>query len=161
MKIQINNNQKIRRLDHAAARKLTARLAKKARLRESPHSYECFSILFTDDAGIVPANQKLLDSIEVTDVICFGYDPIPGEEEGRTAEIIVNVERAVSEAGKQNRLDESGELALYLAHACNHLSGKDDKTARQKRAMRRTELAWLSELRREGLVSGLLSTGSA
>ena len=38
------------------------------------------------------------------------------------------------------------ELALYLAHGCDHLTGADDATPAGRARMRRRELGWLREL---------------
>ncbi len=112
-------------------------------------------MLFTDDSGIRQVNQQLLDRAETTDVICHGYDPIPGEK-NRTAEIVVNVEKAVLEASRNIKIEESWEIALYLAHACNHLSGRDDKTPAQRKSMRRRESSWLREAGSRKLLAGLI-----
>ncbi len=127
----------------------------KTGILESDSGYSEFSVFFTDNSGIRGINQKLLNSAETTDVICHEYNPMPGEKQ-RTAEIIVNVEKAVLEASRNRKLEESGEIALYLAHACNHLSGRDDKTPSQRKSMRRRELSWLREARDKKLLAGLI-----
>jgi len=51
------------------------------------------------------------------------------------------------------------ELALYLAHGCDHLAGADDATPRQRAAMRRRELRWLRAAAHADLLMGLFSKG--
>lgn len=100
--------------------------------------------MLTDDEGIVPANLEYFGKERPTDVISFRYDPIPGEEEGFTGDLIVNVDRAV-----QRGIEEKGadyELALYIAHGFDHLSGAEDDTPEKKKAMLDTETAWLEEM---------------
>jgi len=53
------------------------------------------------------------------------------------------------------RGNAADELALYLAHGCDHLSGANDRTLRERRRMRRRELLWLAQARRNGLMAGL------
>ena len=45
------------------------------------------------------------------------------------------------------------ELALYMAHGFDHLSGAEDDTPEKKKAMLDTESAWLEETK--DLVNGL------
>jgi rRNA maturation RNase YbeY len=102
-----------------------------------------------DDAGITGINEALLDHEGPTDVITVRYDAIPGEEQpGDVAELYVNVERAVQLA--RRGWPAGRELALYLAHGCDHLAGEDDATADQKIRMRRREMKWLREAETAG-----------
>jgi len=73
-------------------------------------------VVLTDDAGILPINEQHLGSNQVTDVISFCYDPLPGEEAGLTGEIIVNAQRAAERGARNRRWDAISELALYVAH---------------------------------------------
>jgi ssRNA-specific RNase YbeY (16S rRNA maturation enzyme) len=43
----------------------------------------------------------------------------------------------------------NAELALYIAHGFDHLSGADDDTPARRAAMRRTEMRWLAGLQPE------------
>ncbi len=102
-----------------------------------------------DDAGITGINEALLDHEGPTDVIAVRYDAIPGEDQsGTVAELYVNVERAVQLA--RRGWPAGRELALYLAHGCDHLAGEDDATPDQKAQMRRRELKWLREAEKAG-----------
>lgn len=104
------------------------------------------SLLLTDDAGITQYNREFFGKDGPTDVISFRGEPVPGED-GTTGDLIVNVERAVQEGPRHDGID--AELALYIAHGFDHLSGADDNTPARRAAMRRTEMRWLAELRPE------------
>jgi len=126
------------------------------------------SVLLTDDAGIETLNRSYLGRPEVTDVLSFRYDPLPGEEGGPSAEVIVNVQRAVSEGVRRRNLPRqkgtwgpSHELALYLAHGCNHLTGLNDDSTAGRRRMKRREIAWVGQVEKDGLLEGLVEEEDA
>lgn len=104
------------------------------------------TLLLTDDDGITPYNREFFGKDRPTDVISFRCDPVPGEQ-GVTGDLIVNVQRAVQEGPAHHGMD--AELALYIAHGFNHLSGEDDNTPEKRAAMRRTELRRLAVLKTE------------
>ena len=108
------------------------------------------SLVITDDQGIADIHERFLDDAKPTDVISFNYNNLPGQSTGSAGEIIVNVERA-----KKYR-NPSRELALYLAHGCDHLSGESDHTPRLRARMRRRELAWLREAEKLKLLDKLI-----
>lgn len=102
--------------------------------------YAELTILVTDDAGIRAADRRCFGRDLATDVIACRYEPMPGEPVA-SGEIIVNLERAsrVAPAG----WSAARELALYLAHGLDHLTGADDATSEQRMRMRRRELRLL------------------
>ncbi|TAN38842.1 MAG: rRNA maturation RNase YbeY [Verrucomicrobia bacterium] len=169
MKIVINNQQKVFCISTLRLRWLVAWLLQRsvggssgsrARGLETPPTkqlsnmrWQEVGILLTDDAGIVMANEAVFGRDYVTDVISLTYLPQPGEV-GLSGELIINVELAVRE-GARRAGGPDRELALYLAHGCDHLAGADDATPRQRAAMRRRELRWLRLAAREGLLKGL------
>jgi len=103
------------------------------------------TVVLTDDEGITQTNRDFLDKDRPTDVISFRYDPIPGEDPAATGDLIINVDCAVREGPAHDGID--AELALYIAHGFDHLSGADDDTPVHREAMRETELRWLAELK--------------
>ena len=111
------------------------------------------SVVLTDDAGIAPVNRTFLDHARATDVITFKLAPMPGGGAGTCGEIHLNVERALEEGARRG--NAADELALYLAHGCDHLTGANDRTLMQQRRMRRRELLWIRRARRAGLMAGL------
>jgi len=111
------------------------------------------SIVLVDDTGIKLLNQKHLENPEVTDVISFRYDPMPGDGGLFSGEIIVNAQRAAEEGRGRVSL----ELALYIAHGCDHLAGETDRNRTECARMRRRELRWLKEAHELGLVDNLVT----
>jgi len=113
------------------------------------------SVILTDDGRIAEVKQQVFGMDEVTDVIALRYDPVPGIETRATAEVFVNVERA-AKAGLRRTWTPSKELALYLAHGCDHLAGQSDEDEAQRNRMRRRELRWLREADALGLIDRLV-----
>jgi len=101
------------------------------------------SLVLTDDAGMARLNAEYFGRPHSTDVISFRYDALPGEGVDCSGEVIVNVERACEEGAQRHSVDR--ELALYIAHGCQHLAGAEDRTTGGRRRMRRRERAWLEE----------------
>lgn len=108
------------------------------------------SIALLDDSGIAPVNALHLDRPSPTDVISFAYPPTSAESEWG-GEVLVNVEMAVREG--EARGDVPRELALYLAHGCDHLGGADDRSDAERARMRRRELRWLRDLEYSGIIA--------
>ena len=135
----------------------------------SGNGWREISILLTNDAGIRALNNRYLGRSESTDVLSFVYDPLPGEGELPSAEVVVNVQRAVEEGLRLRGSRRAGgkawgpsyELALYLAHGCNHLTGMNDDTPHGRQRMRRREMAWVRAAETEGLLEGLVEEGHA
>ena len=111
--------------------------------------------MLVDDESITQTNREYFGKNRPTDVISFRYDPIPGEDESWSGDLVINVDRAVSEGTARGKLDH--ELALYIAHGFDHLSGAEDDTPEKQKKMRTTETAWLRTARAEGLLTPLLS----
>lgn len=123
---------------------------------DNRHSWVEVSLLLTDDAGITAVNRTCFGTDRPTDVISFSYDPLPGEPENvRTGEIIVNMERAMTEGDKRGGAGR--ELALYIAHGCDHLTGARDDTPAQRARMRQRETAWLDEVQHLCRFDGLMN----
>jgi rRNA maturation RNase YbeY len=122
------------------------------------------AVVLTDDAGIAGINRECFGRPGVTDVIVCEYEPVPGEEGRFSAEIVVNLQRAVENgrrlgrAGGHRHWGPDRELALYIAHGCDHLSGEDDRRKAGRMRMRRRELRWLRQAAAAGLLEGLVAT---
>jgi probable rRNA maturation factor len=119
----------------------------------SARSKDCpwgeISLVLSNDSGIHSINRDFLGHDYPTDVISFAYDPVPGESTAISGEIVVNVELAVRLGARFGGPER--ELALYIAHGCDHLTGADDATTPQRRRMRARELRWLKEAEELGL----------
>jgi probable rRNA maturation factor len=144
MKTNLINNQKAHRLNLAALRLLTSKLANCLVEADVGTVWGDISVVLTNDEGITKPNREFFGKNRPTDVISFRYDPIPGEKEGATGDLIVNVECALREGPAHDGAD--AELALYIAHGFDHLSGADDDTPAKRASMRRTEKRWLAAL---------------
>jgi ssRNA-specific RNase YbeY (16S rRNA maturation enzyme) len=114
-------------------------------------------LLLADDAGMAECNRRSMHHEGPTDVITLRYAPVPGTG-GAAAELVVNLQRASEEgrlrrrtSGRKTLWDAQHELALYLAHGCDHLAGAEDDTVPNRRRMRRRELKWLGSARLAGL----------
>ena len=157
MRIILHNAQRRLKLDTAALRRLALALAglAQARLPGEPPWREV-TIHLLDDAGIAPVNEAILAHEGATDVITQRYEPIPGEPGGLTGELFVSVEHAARTAPRRAGWSVDREIALYLAHGFDHLTGADDRTPAERSRMRRRELAWLRRLP----LTPLLQTGN-
>jgi len=147
MRISIHNAQRRFTLDTAALKRLTLALAglARARLPNEP-AWQEVTIHLLDDAGIAPVNTAIMAHGGSTDAITQRYEPVPGEPDGLVGELFVNVERAARAAPRRAAWSADRELALYLAHGFDHLTGADDHTPAERARMRRRELAWLKRL---------------
>lgn len=139
-------NRQTYRINLSAIRRLTAKLAAELESTDPETVWQEVTLLLADDDGITQYNREFFGKDRTTDVISFRSEPIPGEE-GTSGDLIVNVECAVREGAQHDGID--AELALYIAHGFNHLSGADDNTPAKRAAMRRTELRRLKELKSE------------
>ncbi len=143
MKIEINNRQKLARVNNIQLKKLVLYLMDKVH-KLDPASWDEISIVITDDAGIKAVNQKYLNKNHVTDVISFRYAPAPGISDLPSGEVIVNLQRVLELARKRKNLEPCRELALYIAHGCDHLADQTDYDTVSRNRMRRRELQWLA-----------------
>ena len=153
MKIVVNNRQKIVQPNTRRLEKLISHFMKYVCHLDKQTVWNEISIVLVDDAEIIEINKHFLNRSYPTDVICFYYPQERGIYAGADAEIIVNVQRALVEGSKHN--GASIELALYIAHGCDHLTGEDDRTDRGQRRMHQRELRWLRKARKSELLSSL------
>jgi len=146
VKTFIQNKQTAHRVNLPAVRRLTAELAGLLKAADPNTVWQEITLLLTDDAGITQTNREFFGKDRPTDVISFRSEPVPGET-GTTGDLIVNVECALREGPLHDSVNT--ELALYIAHGFDHLSGADDNTPARRAAMRRTEMRWLAGLKSE------------
>jgi probable rRNA maturation factor len=144
MKTTLINKQTALALNLPALKKLTAKLANFLEQADPKTVWNEVTLVLTDDTGITQTNREFFGKDRPTDVISFRYDPIPGEDDEATGDLIVNVECALREGPAHDGAD--AELALYIAHGLDHLSGSEDDTPSKRAAMLRTEKQWLAAL---------------
>lgn len=116
-------------------------------------------VILAGNASTRGINRQLFDSPDTTDVMSLRYDPSPGTGGMCSGEVVVNVERAIEEGPRRGGADR--ELALYVAHGIDHLSGEEDGSARGYARMRRRELRWLKAAAGAGLLHGLVASRRA
>ncbi len=143
----IQNNQTTTSLNLPAIQKLVESLSDCLAAADPESVWSDVSVVLTHDEGITQLNREFFGKDHPTDIISFRYDPVPGEEPAATGDLIVNVECALREGPAHDGIDT--ELALYIAHGFDHLSGADDDTDARRTAMRETETRWLAGLQLE------------
>ena len=149
MTLTITNHQRTFPVDRKQVSSVVRQLLPLAQRRTPGVTWQEVTIHLLDDAGIAPINEAIMRHTGATDVITQRYEPCPGEPEGLIGELFVNVERAFT-VPRRKRWTPEQELALYLAHGLDHLTGADDTVPAARATMRRRELAWLRRV--NGLV---------
>lgn len=134
MQLEVENRQKVLRIQARDVKCAARYFAGRARVDLGE-----VTIILVDDAGIAPINVAAVGHQGATDVITLPCEAIPGAP--ASAEIIINAQRALAQSPE----DPIRELFYYLAHAFDHLSGRDDAAARDRTAMHRRERRWLRE----------------
>ena len=157
MVVSVINIQRRYPLNTAKIQKLAAGLLEMAIRKGRPRTWNEVTLVLTDDEGIEPVNRIHLSRQGATDVVSFIYPPMPGEGKRRTGEVLVNVQRAAERAVSRKSWDPSKEMALYIAHGFDHLTGGRDRNATGRARMRRTELRWLEQACALGLTDGLIT----
>jgi len=145
MKLTITNHQRMFPVDRKLLSALVRQLSALAQRRTPGMVWQEVAIYLLDDAGIAPINEAVMGHTGATDVITQRYDSCPGELEGLRGELFVNVERAFT-VPRLKPWTQDQELALYLAHGLDHLTGADDTTPTDRATMHRRELAWLRKI---------------
>ncbi|NQT94478.1 MAG: rRNA maturation RNAse YbeY [Lentisphaerae bacterium] len=118
------------------------------------------SLVFGDDAELASLNERLFGRAGTTDVISLPFASVPGDNAEAGGEIFVNTDQAIRGAaairgGRSRRWGPAEELALYMAHGCDHLTGASDLDRPGRARMRRRELRWIAQANKAGLVDGL------
>lgn len=158
MNLAVVNDSGVR-VDVTNARRLAAFFLEKA-ARLAGHGWHEVSLVIRDDSGMETVNRAFLNHDGPTDVISFAYDALPGEAAAAASgEIMVNAAMALR-LGR--RFGGPGrELALYIAHGCDHLAGADDHTPAMRRRMRSRDLRWVRQAKAAGLLESLFSPDRA
>ncbi len=157
MNLQIDNRQRRSGLNRKAIRHLAEGLFRLALRREPAVCWSSITIVLTDDRGIQAYKEAAFGYREVTDVVTLRYAPSPADP-GAEGEIFVNVQRAFSYPVRPG-WSSVHELALYIAHGFDHLTGADDQTPEERRHMRRRELRWLRSPACRDAIAALINAG--
>ncbi len=156
MMISISNRQRKCTVDREVLGKLVHRFMHHAEAMDPGKTWLECSIILVGHRMMTEINESVLKHEGTTDVITFRYRSSPGEAKGWRGEIVINVEEAI-ESGRDRPGGASRELALYLAHGCQHLGGADDATAVERAAMSRRQNRWLRHPEIQRLIPKLLS----
>lgn len=89
-------------------------------------------------------NRRFHGRDRTTDVLAFELAGGPGR---RDADVYISVDTAVANA-RFFKTAPGKEALLYVIHAMLHLSGYDDRTAKQRALMRQKEQSYLNSLTR-------------
>ena len=161
MVLTIQNRQRNLRIDVPALRRLClclyALACNERRTRLPSTALDCLRLQSTNltlcsDTLITRVHTAVFNDPTTTDVITIPYAPTPTSD--ATAEIFVNT-RLARDSATEHNIPPSRELALYIAHAFDHLAGYDDRLPRSRDAMRRRELSWLDACESQGLLDFL------
>ena len=102
-------------------------------VRQEGGKLASLNIVFCSDKSLLNINRQFLRHDYFTDIITFDY---PGD--GITGEIYISTDR-VLENSKSLNVPFEQELRRVIIHGVLHLLGYKDKTASQKRAIRKKE----------------------
>jgi probable rRNA maturation factor len=94
------------------------------------------NVAIVANSRIRKLNGRFLNRKTVTD--CLSFDLSERKDNRRWFELIVNGEKAASEAAKRGHYPQA-ELALYVIHGLLHNLGFDDRLATQAKKMHRLE----------------------
>jgi rRNA maturation RNase YbeY len=158
MNVCITNRQEAHKVSLNRITRFFSQMAQNLQRMNPDIEWSDLSLVLTDNAGIRRINSRYLHVADTTDVIAFRYTPLPCEKDNACGEIFVNVERAVENGPVYG--DSSRELALYIAHGCDHLSGQSDDSKAGYLRMRRRELRWLKTAAAAGLLRRPLLAGT-
>ena len=99
--------------------------------------------IFTSDEYLLQINQQYLSHSNLTDIITFDNSDQEGVVEG---DIFISIPRVKENASTFDQTFER-ELFRVIIHGVLHLCGYKDKSATQKRLMRKKEDHYLSLLK--------------
>ncbi len=142
MILRINNAQRFQPLHLPSVRRLAALLFRHTARRSPGIRWSTVTLVLTDDPGIAAVKHATFGVREITDVVTLCYAPSPADP-GTEGEVFVNVQRAFSRPCRQG-WSPARELALYIAHGMDHLTGADDQTPDERRRMRERERRWIA-----------------
>ncbi len=154
MRIRLHHPPAVSR---SALRQLLLFLLKRTCRLNPSRSWEEISVSLFNRTAIRRINRQVFGPLADTDVITLAYRPMPGATDW-IGEVFVNVDLAFERGPRYG--GPARELALYLAHGCDHLADASDATPAERRRMRVRELRWLRQANKAGLIQPLLRSNS-
>lgn len=156
MKIAINSQQSLLKIKKRETSYLVAFFMQKAARLIPDRRWQDISLVIANNKLMTSLNGEFMSETCPTDVLSFCLPPMPEQPELYSGEIFVNAECAMT-IGKGDLSATAHELALYIAHGCDHLMDQDDSDAPSRRRMRNRELLWLKKADTLGLLNGFIS----
>ncbi len=136
--ISIKNQQEAVELDFQALK-----AAARAVLEGEGKTVAKVAFAIMDNATIHVLNKRHLDHDEPTDVLTFPYTSPTAKK--LEADIAIGAEIAQAQAAERG-IPVHVELAYYMIHGCLHLCGYDDRSDKDRQAMRARERHYLLAL---------------
>jgi len=143
MKIAINNQQHLLTINKREISALASFLMERAARIRPERQWQEISLVIADDRLMSQLNTEFMDDPSATDVLSFCLPPMPEAPALFSGEVFVNAQRAIALSRTNKGI--ARELALYIAHGCDHLMDEDDSDATSRQRMRNRELRWLRE----------------
>jgi rRNA maturation RNase YbeY len=153
MKIEINSQQNLLKINNRRASVLTSFFMEKASRLIPERRWQDISLVIADHELMCCVNEEFTGDDCTTDVLSFCMPPMPGGPDLYSGELFVNAEIAL----ERKKKDFARELALYIAHGCDHLMDEDDSDRASRQRMRNRELRWLREADTMGILKDIAS----
>lgn len=139
MKIEIVNQQKVKRINLKSLRRQLNKISTLLNLSSSK-----ISIVLCDNKAITNLNRKYFKKASSTDVISFplkdNFDP------DYLGEVVVSVEEAVEATRRVASTTWWDELLLYIIHGILHLIGYDDRNKKERGQMEKKQQELLHKI---------------
>ncbi len=133
--VSVTNRQKGMSIDRRRMRRTVRRIVCDAEIAEAR-----ISVAVVDDPTIGKLHGQFLNDPSPTDVLSFVLERSPSALEG---EVVVSADTA-RRCGPRYRCSAEEELMRYVIHGTLHLVGYDDRTPKQRAAMRKIERKYLN-----------------
>ncbi|MBI4435860.1 MAG: rRNA maturation RNase YbeY [Candidatus Omnitrophica bacterium] len=147
MRIDIQNRQRIVRIDRRKIQRLAQKVLSHFKLGQEIH----VNFLFVDDKKMSVLHEGFLGKEGSTDVLAFSMregKPLKGDS-ALLGDIAISTETAIRQARRFHSSVER-ELALYVIHGMLHLLGYEDHHRRSRLKMRRKERELLKQWPKNG-----------
>jgi probable rRNA maturation factor len=138
VKITLQNLQKKVPIQIPKLKKLILKVLKDQGIKESGWINVCF----VNDLQIKKFNAKFHKTKGSTDVLAFN---LSDKKEGNIilADIMISAQTALKQASSFKTTPDY-ELALYVVHGVLHILGFNDRTAKEKKLMRKKESQYVN-----------------
>lgn len=134
LKIRINNLNKKRKLNKTSIKRIASKVLKDFHKKDA-----LVDITFISNKKIKALNKKYMGRNSSTDVISFSLEETVSRKPKKIiGDIYISSDMAYINARRFNA-DFKKEILLYTIHGILHVIGFGDKTAKEKRRIRKLE----------------------